>query len=170
MKTTPNLTNLITENKGKYTIKEGITLDELIAITSQLISNLFTTGTVIGNPEDIKKYIRIQLAKYIDREVFAVVLLDNRHQIVAFKKLFFGTIDSCSVYPREIVSLALRHRAVNAVVAVHNHPSGIAEPSQSDENITQRIKDALATVDIKLLDHIILGKDSTVSLAERGLL
>jgi hypothetical protein len=95
--------------------------------------------------------------------------LDKRHRLIQFEELFRGTIDGASVHPREIVKLALQRNSA-AVIVAHNHPSGIAEPSQADELITQRVKEALALVDIRLLDHIIVGDGASVSLAERGLL
>lgn len=95
--------------------------------------------------------------------------LDTRHRAIAFDKLFFGTLNSASVYPREIVKKALEHNAA-AVVFAHNHPSGIAEPSSQDEHITKNLKSALSLVDIKVLDHIVVGDGETVSLAERGLM
>ncbi|MFA0026613.1 JAB domain-containing protein, partial [Vibrio sp. 10N.261.49.A5] len=92
----------------------------------------------------------------------------NQHHLISFEELFFGTIDSASVYPREVVKAALKTNAA-AVIFAHNHPSGDATPSQADKRITQRLKDALALVDIRVLDHIVIG-DSAVSFAERGLL
>ena len=98
------------------------------------------------------------------------MFLDNRHRVIAFEELFTGTIDGTSVHPREVVRTALFHNAA-AVILAHNHPSGVAEPSQADEQITRRLKDALALVDVRTLDHIIIGDgDSSVSFAERGLL
>jgi len=102
-------------------------------------------------------------------ETFTLIYVDNRHRMIACEDLFRGTIDGASVHPREVVKEALRHNSA-AVILAHNHPSGVAEPSQSDELITQRVKEALALVDIRLLDHIIVGDGVSVSLAERGLL
>jgi DNA repair protein RadC len=95
--------------------------------------------------------------------------LDNRHRLIAFDELFRGTIDGASVHPREVVRQALARNAA-AVILAHNHPSGVAEPSQADELITQRLKEALALVDIRLLDHLVVGDGSCVSFAEKGLL
>jgi DNA repair protein RadC len=96
------------------------------------------------------------------------LFLDNRNRVITFEKMFYGTIDGASVYPREVVRMALKTNAA-AVIFAHNHPSGVAEPSQADEQITQRLKEALALVDIRVLDHLIVG-DEVVSFAERGLL
>lgn len=105
----------------------------------------------------------------LDYEVFVVVLLDNRHRLIRVEQLFRGTIDGASVYPREVVKLALLGEAA-AVMFAHNHPSGVAEASQADEFITRRLTDALALVDVRVLDHFIIGLTSTLSFAERGLL
>jgi DNA repair protein RadC len=111
------------------------------------------------------------VARLRDRpyEVFCCLYLDNRHRLTGFDELFRGTIDGASVHPREVVREALGHRAA-AVILAHNHPSGVAEPSQADELITHRLRDALALVDIRLLDHLIVGDGACTSLAERGLL
>jgi DNA repair protein RadC len=102
-------------------------------------------------------------------ELFCCLFLDNRHRLIAFDELFRGTIDGASVHPREVVRQAL-HRNAAAVILAHNHPSGVAEPSQADELITLRLRDALALVDIRVLDHLIVGDTRCVSLAERGVL
>ena len=101
------------------------------------------------------------------REVFALLLLDNQHRVIQFVELFYGTLDSASVWPREIVQIALKHNAA-AVILAHNHPSGVAEPSRADRQITDRILAALALVDIRVLDHLVIGDGITVSFAERG--
>jgi DNA repair protein RadC len=98
-----------------------------------------------------------------------VLLLDNRHRVIAYKELFRGTIDGASVHPREVVREAMHWNAA-AVIFAHNHPSGVAEPSQADIRITQRLKDALALVEVRVLDHIVIGEGEGASLAERGLL
>ncbi|MFC1319389.1 MAG: DNA repair protein RadC [gamma proteobacterium symbiont of Ctena orbiculata] len=124
-------------------------------------------GEAFTSPEDSKRYARLQLAEH-EQEVFATMFLDNRHRLIAFDKLFFGTVDGATVHPREVVKSALKHNAA-AVIFAHNHPSGVAEPSQADQRITTRLKDALALVDVRVLDHLVIG-DSVVSFAERGLL
>lgn len=111
------------------------------------------------------------VARLRDRpqEVFCCMHLDNRHRLIAFDELFSGTIDGATVYPREVVKQALARNAAALIVA-HNHPSGIAEPSVADEEVTRRLKEALALVDIRLVDHLIVGDGKCVSFAERGLL
>ena len=101
--------------------------------------------------------------------MFACLFLDNRHRVIAFDELFSGTIDGAAVHPREVVKRALGHNAA-AVILAHNHPSGVAEPSRADEAITRRLKEALATVEIRVLDHLVVGDGEMVSLAERGLI
>jgi DNA repair protein RadC len=125
-------------------------------------------GTTIGCPADSREFL---LASLRDRphEVFACLFMDNRHRVLAFDELFRGTIDAAAVYPREIVKQALARNAA-AVILAHNHPSGVAEPSQSDQLITRRIRDALDLVDIRLLDHFVIGDNTCVSLASRGML
>jgi len=125
-------------------------------------------GSVLTAPESTRAFLMSQLR---DRsyEVFCCLHLDNRHRLISFEELFRGTIDGASVHPREVVKQALAHNAA-AVILAHNHPSGIAEPSAADELITHRLKDALALVDIRVLDHFIVGDGVCLSFAERGLL
>ncbi len=124
-------------------------------------------GKPLTSPQATREYLRAALR---DRahEVFCALYLDTRHRVVAFEELFTGTIDSAHVHPRVVVEKALARRAAALIVA-HNHPSGIAEPSQADLAITRRLRDALGLVDIRLLDHFIIGDAEVVSLAERGL-
>jgi DNA repair protein radc len=123
---------------------------------------------VLTCPKTTRDYLTAQLRAY-PHEVFACLFLDNRHHIISFDKMFNGTIDGASVYPREVVKRALGHNAA-AVIFAHNHPSGIAEPSSADISLTQRLKTALELVDIRVLDHFIVGNSQAVSFAERGLL
>jgi len=121
----------------------------------------------VVSPQDAKTLVRLRLAESL-YEVFAVLFLDSRHRVIAFEKLFNGTIDGASVHPREVVRRALHHNAAAAVLA-HCHPSGVAESSAADRAITQRLKDALALIDVRVLDHLIVG-DEVMSFAEHGLL
>ncbi len=133
--------------------------------------HLFATlqrGNALTSPVQTRDYLKTRLRDY-PQEVFACLYLDNRHRVIEFEELFFGTIDGASVHPREVVRRGLSHNAAALIVA-HNHPSGVAEPSRSDEQITRRLQQALALVDIRLLDHIIIGDGHSISLAERGLL
>jgi DNA repair protein RadC len=125
-------------------------------------------GQAIRSPADTEAYLVAKL-RDLPHELFCCLYLDNRHRIILFDELFRGTIDGTSVYPREVVKQALSVNAA-AVIVAHNHPSGVAEPSQADERITRRLKSALELVDIRLLDHLIIGDGKASSLAKRGML
>lgn len=125
-------------------------------------------GETIRSPADTEAFLKARL-RDLDHELFCCLFLDNRHRVLCFDELFRGTIDGTSVYPREVVKEALAVNAA-AVILAHNHPSGVAEPSQADERITRRLKSALELVDIRLLDHLIIGDSVATSLARRGLL
>ena len=125
-------------------------------------------GDALTGPEDTRRYL-ISRLRHLEHEVFACLFLDNRHQVIAFEEMFRGTIDCASVYPREVVRRALDLNAA-AVILAHNHPSGVAEPSRADEAMTDRLEQALATVDIRVLDHFVIGEGRPVSFAERGLI
>ncbi|MEL6868986.1 MAG: DNA repair protein RadC [Pseudomonadota bacterium] len=125
-------------------------------------------GDVLASPSDTECFLRAKL-RDLPHEVFAVIFLDTRHRVLAFEELFRGTIDGTSVYPREVVKRALQRNAAALIVA-HNHPSGVAEPSRADGDITRRLSDALALVDIRLLDHFVIGDGEAISLAGRGML
>ncbi|MFA5627580.1 MAG: DNA repair protein RadC [Thiohalomonadaceae bacterium] len=125
-------------------------------------------GDALTSPADTRRFLAARLRGYA-HEVFAALFLDNRHRVIAFEELFTGTIDGASVYPREVIKRALHHNAA-ALILAHNHPSGVAEPSRADESITRRLKEALALVDMRVLDHFIIGDGEITSLAERGLI
>lgn len=125
-------------------------------------------GEAIRSPADTETFLKAHM-RHLDHELFCCLYLDNRHRVLRFDELFRGTIDGTSVYPREVVKEALSVNAA-ALILAHNHPSGVAEPSQADERITRRLKAALELVDIRLLDHLIIGDGAATSLASRGLL
>ena len=125
-------------------------------------------GQPITSPRDTEAFLMARL-RDLPHELFCCLFLDNRHRIISFEELFRGTIDGTSVYPREVVKQALSVNAA-AVILAHNHPSGVAEPSQADERITRRLKAALELVDIRLLDHLVIGDGISTSLASRGML
>ena len=125
-------------------------------------------GGPLTSPAHTRRYIEARLRGYRN-EVFACLFLDNRHRIIAFEELFRGTLDGTSVYPRVVVRRALGHNAA-ALVCMHNHPSGVAEPSPADRAITRRLTEALALVDVRLIDHFVVGDGESVSFSERGLL
>lgn len=122
---------------------------------------------VFDTPEAVKQYLQLHLTAK-PHEVFAALFLDARHRLIAMEELFRGTLTQTSVYPREVVARALHHGAA-AVVLAHNHPSGCTEPSRADEMLTQTLKSALAMVDVRVLDHMVVGRGHTLSMAERGL-
>ncbi len=124
-------------------------------------------GQVISSPDRVRDYL-LGTLRDLEHEIFACLLLDARHRVIRFERMFRGTIDGASVHPREVVRTALAANAA-AVVLVHNHPSGVAEPSRADVQITDRLKRALELVDIRVLDHLVVGDAEVVSLAERGL-
>ncbi len=123
-------------------------------------------GVVISAPRDSEAICRALVGSY-DHERFAAIWLDTRHQVLQAEVLFRGTIDGATVYPREVVKRALELNA-SAVIFTHAHPSGVAEPSEADRSITLRLQKALALVEVRVLDHVVLGADQAVSLAERG--
>jgi len=142
-------------------------LQAVLEMARRYLTQGLQRGDSLTSPQETRQFLSSQLRDY-KHEVFAVLFLDQRHRVIEFEEMFRGTIDGASVYPREIVKKALEHNAA-AVIFAHNHPSGVAEPSQSDERITQRLKEALGLVDIRVLDHFVVG-DDVVSFAERGLL
>jgi len=127
-----------------------------------------TQRPVFESPAQVKHYVQLQLAG-LAHEVFAVLFLDAQHRLLHFEEMFRGTLTQTSVYPREIVKRALELNAA-ALIFAHNHPSGIAEPSRADEQLTQTLRSALALVDVRVLDHLVVGCGTVVSFAERGLL
>lgn len=147
--------------------KEWERLRAALALHQQALLETAARGAVLGSPEQVRTFLRSRLGT-LPYELFSVLFVDNRHRIIALRELFRGTIDGASVYPREVVREALVNRAA-AVVLVHNHPSGVSEPSQADELITRRLKEALALVDIRVLDHLIVCGGECTSMAERGL-
>lgn len=125
-------------------------------------------GPALTSPVATRTYLTAQLRGY-EHEVFAALYLDNRHRVIAWEELFRGTLDAAGVYPREVVKRALEHNAAALIVA-HNHPSGVTEPSAADEALTRKLRHALKTVEVRLLDHFVVGDGEAVSLAERGML
>lgn len=137
-------------------------------IGKRYLESRLSLGHPLASPEDTRNYLIAKLRSY-RREVFACLFLDNRHRLICFEEMFHGTIDAASVYPREIVVRALTvHTA--AVIFAHNHPSGVAQPSAADKALTRRLQDALALVDIRVLDHFVIGDGEATSFAESGLL
>jgi DNA repair protein RadC len=143
-------------------------LAAVMEIARRTLSARLATVPVFESPQSVKDYLQLQLAGK-PHEVFAVLFLDAQHRLVAFEEMFRGTLSQTSVYPREVVKRALALNAGAAILA-HNHPSGVAEPSRADEALTQALKSALALIDVRVLDHMVVARGSVVSFAERGLL
>ena len=169
-----SLRRLIASDRQRFCAQPGLgtvrfaELQAALEIARRQYAEDLRTGPVLAAPRATRDFLFSHI-RDLEHEVFCCLFLDNRHRLLHFIELFRGTIDGASVHPREIVKLALRHNSA-AVIVAHNHPSGIAEPSQADELITHKIRDALALVDIRLLDHIVVGDGVAVSLAERGLM
>lgn len=144
---------------------------QLAAVTElalRCLSEELRAGSALTSPGAVRDYLRLALAGR-QHEVFVALFLDAQHRVLAIEELFRGTLTQTSVYPREVVKEALRTNAA-AVVFAHNHPSGVAQPSQADELLTRQLKDALALVDVKVLDHFIVAGNQALSFAERGML
>jgi len=158
------------ESKAIYSVSRINEDDDIIAEALKILEKRLKREVelAITCPNDGRDFLRLKLAER-EHEVFAVMFLDNRHNLIEYVEMFNGTIDGASVYPREVLKKALAVNA-SAVILAHNHPSGISEPSSADERITLRLKEALGLVDIRVLDHIIVGSDNTTSLAEKGIL
>lgn len=158
------------EVETPYLPSPSILLDENATIRAalEILERRHAPGEALTSPDDTRNYLRLKLAD-LPEEVFGCVWLDNRHRVISVEEIFAGTIDGASVHPRVLVRKAIGHNAAAAVL-FHNHPSGVAEPSQADMRITTRLKEALALVDVKVLDHFIVSAIESVSFAERGML
>lgn len=143
-------------------------LQAILEISRRYLAETLIREQSLNSSNAVKAYL-ISRLRHQKSEVFAALFLDNQHRLIEYQELFKGTIDSANVYPREVIIAALKHNSA-AVIFAHNHPSGIAEPSQADRDITARLKKALELMDIRTLDHIIIGEGEVVSFAERGLL
>ena len=147
------------------------TRSEIVAVLElarRAMAQQLRARTVFATPDAVKQYLQLQLSAR-PHEVFAVLFLDVQNRMLALEELFRGTLTQTSVYPREVVLRALHHQA-SAVVLAHNHPSGTAQPSRADEALTQTLKAALALIDVRVLDHVIVGTGEALSMAERGLM
>jgi DNA repair protein RadC len=169
-----SLTELLHADPGRLAGLPGLgpaKAAQLAAVTElvrRALGEQISAGDALGSPGAVKAYLRLRLQQR-DREVFAALFLDAQNRVLACDELFAGTLTQTSVYPREVVRRALTHNAA-AVIFCHNHPSGVSEPSQADESLTRALRRALDLVDVRVLDHIIVGRGSAMSFAERGLL
>jgi DNA repair protein RadC len=155
------------EIKGLGMVKY-VQIQAAIELGRRYLQAELETGDALTSPEQTRDFLTMKLRAY-PYEVFACLYLDNRHRLISFDELFTGTIDSAQVHSREVVRAALKHNAA-AVILSHNHPSGVAEPSQSDLELTKELQKALNLVDVRVLDHLIIGNGKAISFAERGLL
>jgi len=152
------------ETTGTYVMESPVTEADILQMAQQLAMSRLSKGRTLTEPKHVISHLQT-LLQYHEYEVFALLLLDSKHRVIGFRELFRGTLDSASVYPREVVKVALEHNAA-AVILVHNHPSGDPEPSQADRTLTTTLKDALNMVGTRTLDHIIVGCEGCISLAE----
>lgn len=158
------MNRLKSEDAPAYLASDAAIIAQALAI----LGARHKPGALLGRPEDTKDFLRLKMADY-EHEVFAVLFLDSQHRVIELQEVFRGTLTQTSVYPREVVKAALALNA-GAVILAHNHPSGHAEPSRADEFLTQTLKQTLALVDVRVLDHVVVAAGGAVSLAERGLL
>lgn len=167
-----SLRALLEADIGNFTAQHGlgkakyVQLQAVLEMSRRHMASTLEKGDAFTNSEATQLYFKQRL-RHHHQEVFACLFLDNQHQLIAFEELFFGTINNAAVYPREIVKKALQYNSA-AIIIGHNHPSGSAEPSQADISLTSRIQSALNLVDIRLLDHIIVGDANVMSLTETG--
>lgn len=167
-----SLRALFSASKDQFCAHKGlgeakyVQLQAILEMTQRYLAETLKRGDALTSPQQTKLYLTSVLRDR-QREAFYILFLDNQHRVIQGEVLFEGTIDAASVYPREVVKRALQLNAA-ALILAHNHPSGIAEPSQADRRITQRLVDALQLVDIRVLDHFVIGDGEVVSFAERG--
>lgn len=143
-------------------------LQAALEVSKRHVFETVMQGDVLSSPDQVRQYLSLHLTG-LEHEVFSGLFLDNRHRVIEYRELFTGTIDSAAVYPREVVKRCLSSNAA-AVIFAHNHPSGVAEPSDTDVRLTRKLVDALALIDVRVLDHLIIGQGVQTSLAERGLM
>lgn len=168
------LRNLLTASREQFCAAQGlgdakyVQLQATLEIARRHLAETLKRSDALTDPAATQRYLLAKL-RDLAHEVFACLFLDNRHRVIAYEELFRGTLDGASVHPREVVKRALAHNAA-AVIFAHNHPSGVAEPSGADRSLTRRLREALGLVDIRVLDHFVVGDGHGVSFAERGYL
>ncbi|MCK5902407.1 MAG: DNA repair protein RadC [Cocleimonas sp.] len=164
---------LLSSSEATFCLHKGlgqakfVQLKAVVEMSRRYLDEKMKRGNVLHDISAVEDYLTLKL-RHSPYEIFACIFLDNKHRVIEFEELFRGTIDSASVHPREVIRRVIFHNAA-AVIFSHNHPSGVAEPSQADKQITQLLKQALALIDVRVLDHFIIG-DEIVSFAQRGLL
>lgn len=167
-----SLRGLVAASQSQFCAAQGLgpakyaQLQAVMEMAKRNLAEVLSRGDALRDPNQVRAFLKAQL-RHQPNEVFCVLYLDAQHQLIRFDPLFFGTIDSAAVYCREVVRKCLEHNAA-AVIFAHNHPSGVAEPSLSDRQLTERLVNALGLVDIRVLDHMVVGDRRVVSFAERG--
>jgi len=156
---------MVRSTAGRYVTASK---EDVLRALAALLAQELPKGSLLDSPGATRRFIMDAYGAR-DSEVFCMITMDTRHRLIRVHELFYGTIDGASVHPREVVKTALQENA-SAVIFFHNHPSGVCDPSQADELITARLKGALALVDIRVLDHMIVGGGKIASFAERGLI
>jgi DNA repair protein RadC len=156
---------LVRDVNGQY---RPASAEEILQRARQVLSHRILRGATMSSPQAVKDFLRLGIGT-LEHEVFAVIFLDAQNRLIVIKEMFRGSVSQTSVYSREVVKEALMLNAA-AVILAHNHPSGVAEPSRADEFLTQRLKTALAMVEVTVLDHLVVSAVETVSFAERGLI
>jgi len=156
------------EVAGTYHVTSPITETDIITMAKRFLRRKLAKGRKISQPSQAFEHLQLLFQDY-EHEVFSVLFLDSQHRVTRFEELFRGTIDAASVYPREVLKAALAYNAA-AVILVHNHPSGDPEPSDADRRITERLKEVLGLMDIRVIDHVVVGSDGYRSFAEMGYL
>ncbi len=169
-----NLRGVLTASQERICLMPGLGpvkfsyMQAALELGRRFLGEKIQRQDVMTNPESVNDFLSFHLRDR-GREIFAILFLDSRHQVIKYEELFYGTLGSASVHPREVIKQVLHHNAA-AIIIAHNHPSGVAEPSQSDADITVKIQKALQLIDVRLLDHIIVGDGEFVSLSNRGII
>ncbi|MBI5430753.1 MAG: DNA repair protein RadC [Nitrosomonadales bacterium] len=169
-----NLTQLVAASEADFCATKGmgqakfVQLQAVLEMSRRALKEEMQRGDALNTPRAVRDYLQLLLGGR-QQEVFLVLFLDTQHRVIASEELFHGTLGQTSVYPREVVKRALAHNAA-AVILAHNHPSGVAEPSQSDRMLTDALKQALSLVDVRVLDHFVVAAGHTLSFAEKGLI
>lgn len=161
-----DIPTFVKNDQGLYHVQGCVKPEEIVSTAATILLDELTGREALTSPTDVAQFLQMALAQE-KNEVFAAIFLNNKHKVLSFETLFNGTIDGAAVYPRVVVQQALACNAA-AVIFAHNHPSGCCEPSQADRTITTRLKDALALVDVRVLDHFVVSRSEWVSLALRG--
>ena len=156
----------IKNDAGLYRVRGLVKPEEVVLAASNILFDELVDKETLSSPTESARFLQLRLSGE-KNEIFAALFLDNKNRVIEFDELFKGTIDGAAVYPRVVVQKCLEVNAA-AVILVHNHPSGHVEPSEADKAITRRLSDALVLIDVRVLDHIVVGKEGWVSLAERG--